>query len=322
MEQLAIELNAPSYKAGDLMEGRLLLDLAAPTFVQDITLFIEGTEYSFWSKGSGKNRRTFSETKTIFRNSINLFENKDLQIGDVLSAKINAMFGQEREKTFDAGAYDAPFSFRLPNLLPATIQTSSRSYIKYQITAVVNVPLGRDMKVVTPFYVYETQYVRRLKGVKQENEKHFWFNENTIEAKIELDQDVYFPNSVVKGTMLLTNHSSKEVEAIVVELAQICSLKAKSLKHDETTPTLLVRQSDLGIRQGRETEVSFDFRLPDGLQPSTETGELVKVKYGMVFRLEIAWAMDMEIGLPVTILGNHVEVSDDAIKKALFSQRT
>ena len=56
------------------------------------------------------------------------------------------------------------------------------------------------------------------------------------------------------------------------------------------------------IARGAPTEIPFDFGLPDDLYCTNLSGQLVKVTYRLLVNLEVPWAIDLAIELPVRVI--------------------
>lgn len=104
--------NKQYYVAGEYVEGQVYLNARAPSSYSNICIKIFGEEYVYWSEGSGKNRRSYSNRYNSYNAHILLvnFHNK-----------------------VDQGQYCFPFAFLLPSMLCGSFIYSQNCYIKYML---------------------------------------------------------------------------------------------------------------------------------------------------------------------------------------------
>lgn len=102
--------NKQYYVAGEYVEGQVYLNAKVLSSYSNICIKIFGEEYVYWSEGSGKNRRSYSNRYNSYNGHILLvdFHNK-----------------------VDAGQYCFPFAFLLPSMMSGSYIYSQSCYIKY-----------------------------------------------------------------------------------------------------------------------------------------------------------------------------------------------
>ena len=109
-----IESNKAYYVAGDYVEGCAYIDAKVSTNYSNITLYVLGNEYVYWTTGSGKNRRTHSNNYESYRYFIMMNDFKQ-NVGQ--------------------GQYAFPFAFQLPSMMCGSFFASNSCFIKYVIKA-------------------------------------------------------------------------------------------------------------------------------------------------------------------------------------------
>lgn len=107
---LYIYNNKQYYVAGEYVEGEVYLNAKATRSYSNICIKIEGEEYVYWSEGSGKNRRSYSNRHKSYNAHILLVD---------------------FHGTVNQGQYRFPFSFLLPSMMSGSFIYSQSCYIKY-----------------------------------------------------------------------------------------------------------------------------------------------------------------------------------------------
>lgn len=106
--------NKQYYIAGEYVEGEVYLNIRKDRSYSNLCLRLEGIEYVYWTTGSGKNRRSHSNTY------------KSYEMHNLLV---------DFHGTANQGQYMFPFSFLLPSMMPSSFYYSQCCYIKYILKA-------------------------------------------------------------------------------------------------------------------------------------------------------------------------------------------
>ena len=109
---LYLNTNKQFYVAGEYVEGEVYLNMKANREYSNLNIRIEGVEYVRWTTGSGKNRRTHSNTYKSYD-----FYNLLVDFHGIVKQ----------------GQYQFPFAMLLPAMMSGSFYYSSCCYIKYVV---------------------------------------------------------------------------------------------------------------------------------------------------------------------------------------------
>lgn len=112
--EIFMDINREYYVAGQEVHGCAYLDVKEQRSYSCMQILVNGQEYVYWSEGSGKNRRSYSNRHHSYENSFTL---------------------HNFQGTVPQGQYAFPFTFVLPSMMCGSFTYSSSCYIQYTCTA-------------------------------------------------------------------------------------------------------------------------------------------------------------------------------------------
>ena len=124
-EQIDIymEVHKEFYMAGEQVKGIIFLNAKSSRQYSNLVLRLVGDEHVYWSEGSGKHRRSYSNRYQSYDSVFNVFD-------------FQGQVGQ--------GHYSFPFSFILSSTMSGSFTHSANCYIQYGLRAVLNHPSKQD----------------------------------------------------------------------------------------------------------------------------------------------------------------------------------
>jgi len=303
MNNIIISLPKEDYTGGEVVEGEVIVTLEQPLPVRGIRLSYAGYEKSLWSEGSGKHRRTYSERKDHFAEEITLFGRPRLELGDLMADSLRGLFSKEHYETHPAGTHRYPFACTLPLDLPGDYQSAeSRSEIKYAIKATVDLPLKFDLSAEQSFTVYERRNLDCLVPVSARERKAFLFDSDAfLEAEVQLAKDHFFLGETLLCRLDVQNHSQKKIDAVQLALEQTEHLTAGNEHKTEVEYFGVATYPNCTLLPNQQTHWELEFPIPTELYPSILRSTLVRVEYQLQARIEIPWAIDLKIHVPIVL---------------------
>lgn len=303
MNRITVETDKQEYLGGEEIHGRCTAHIDAPIEMRGLRVRLHGFERSHWTSGSGKSRHTHSQTRDFFKEEITLLGRPPLSTTGLVGDALKGLFAKGDYETLPAGEYSHEFSYRLPPELPADYESGGPSRIAYLVTAYVDLPLKADLSSELRLGVREPFDPQTVRPAAGETVKRFLFQRSTpLSMSVALERDTFCANDRVRGGLAVLNESGKRPRRIIVELLRTIRLRAGSSSSTRSEGVPLGAIPDPVIERGTPAKFDLDFAVPPNLASTSIRGELVKVSYELVVSLDVPWALDPKVRIPVTIV--------------------
>ncbi len=302
MSTIRIETNQDDYTGGETIEGKVMLELDEAIPVRGVRIRFEAYERALWSPGPGRDQRNHVDTKTLFDEEKTLFGEPALPLGALVKDALKGIFSRDHFEVLKAGSHSYPFSFELPQSLPGDYESPGGSAIRYELSAYLDIPLRVDISATKRLTVYEPTDAEASKPSAADNQKSFLFESDApLELGVALDRSDFFPGDAAHCRLTITNPSSKSIDAIGVFVRQIEDLAAEDLPHINHYDIPVAEIADPKVPRGETVTLDVDFELPKHPYATVSQGTLVKVRYELLVNLNIPWARDLEVGVPIVL---------------------
>ncbi len=303
MSSITIETNKEDYTGGETVSGVAKLEVSDPIVARGIRIKFEGFERSYWTTGSGKNRRTHSKYHYYIQDEKTLFGREPLGYMETMADAVKGIFTKAHYDVIKPGTYEYEFSYTLPENIPGDYESGGNSRIAYEITVYVDIPLKFDLIGKKTISIYERHDESLAKPVSGENSKTFMLDSaGPLEMMVKTDTNMYYPGDKGTGSVEITNKSSKEIDAVTVSIARVMDLKTDYRSSSFTQEIEVNRMDKPSIPKGKPTTFEFDFEIPEHLYCTVTSGQIVKVHYELVVNLDVPWAIDLDTRLPIILL--------------------
>ncbi len=313
--EIFIHLEKTDFAGGEVIEGELELKIDTAIPVRGVRVLFHGFEKSYWTtgsgrirtSGSGRNRAIHSEVRDLFRQEVTLFGDPPLETASLISDSFTGLFTSGHYQTLEPGDYRYPFSCKLPEQLPGDYEDEAdRSEIAYLVKGYVDIPLKVDIEQTVLLTMHEPHDKSAAKSVSAANEKKFAFGgDSSVTMSASLDNNLHFPGDVVKCRLKVKNKSKKKIKGVIVTLQKTEHLSAKGSTTSKTQNVHAAKYGKATIARGKSTHLDLEFTLPANLYPTIRSSELVQVDYQLDFRLDIPWAVDLHVAVPIVLLEEH-----------------
>ncbi len=118
---------------------------------------------------------------------------------------------------------------------------------------------------------------------------------------VALDRQHFVPGESASCHVTVCNKSSKTIEAIHLLVRQIEDLVVDGIAHENSFDVPATKVRDQEVPQGESVDFDVPVELPKHLYASIPSGTLVQVRYQLVVKLDIPWARDLEVGVPLVL---------------------
>jgi hypothetical protein len=329
VNKIDIELTKWEFWGADTVTGTVVLELDRPTPIRGIRIWLYGYEEASWSGG----KNSYEEQNVLVDEEVTLHGQGALSRGQLIVDSIQGFFTKNKYEQLPAGEYRYPFSLKLPENIPGSytskIGEGFYSKVDYSLRAQADLPLKIDLCEERSLDVFGPQPAEGPKPVSARQTGHSLLGGDTIaELAVYLDKDAYRPGEQVLCRLEVTNHSpSKKLRGVKVAVQQVEKGRAHrgrmmipgkySYRQDKEVAGAEFRPKELRFKETTRGEFKMD--LPEELA-ATMKGNVVKVAYQVEATLEIPWAKDVVVTLPIKILPKKKPLSKAAWRERLAKE--
>ncbi len=224
-------------------------------------------------------------------------------VGDALASLV----GGGDHEVMEPGQYDFPLEFWIPSDAPASFKGQKCS-VFYRMEVHIDIPVWPDPKNDCHFHVLSLPPKKKdqpilIQHPDPEEGRGFWERSfgKDINVDVALDRNIIKVGDVVKGMVHIQPQETFRLDGIVVALAGTEVTEAS--QHRDSYPHMYqypVIETPAQI----DTPLTHEFELPViDLGVYTARGQKFSVEWKLVLRLDVPWAVDPIIEIPVTYLG-------------------
>ncbi|XP_053767671.1 arrestin domain-containing protein 2 isoform X1 [Desmodus rotundus] len=281
----------PVFSGGQVVAGRVLLELAGPARVGALRLRARGRAHVHWTESRS------SGSSTAYTQSYS-------ERVDVLSHHATLLAPDTGETTtLPAGRHEFPFSFQLPPTLVTSFEGKHGS-VRYCIKATLHrpwVPARRARKVFTviePVDINTPALLAPQAGAREKVARSWYSNRGLVSLSAKIDRKGYTPGEVIPVFAEIDNSSTRPVlpRAVVVQTQTFMARGARKQKH-AVVASLLGEPVGPGRRalwQGRA------LRIPP-VGPSILHCRVLHVDYTLKVCVDIPGTSKLLLELPLVI---------------------
>ena len=218
------------------------------------------------------------------------------------------LFGGGEHDVLEPGEYP----FEVDVQIPADARPSfagQKGRVFYELSVLVDIPLGRDLKALQSFQVIDnsdpvlpppTPVRTRYPEDQKRGLFDSWFSPD-IRVEAALTQSAFRDGDTLDGIFVLETPEPLEYRAINVRLISVESTEAQGHKDGHTHPGEPVQIASDGVIEG---SYSQKFSLPVTCPgPPTTQGQLFSIDCFVQIELDVPWAKDPTVRVPVTLWG-------------------
>ena len=301
---------------GETFETTVHIELEKPTRVRGIKARFFGaerTEADYTTTSTDSKGRTTTHHHTavdyvpIVEERIVLHGTPSTGFFNGIGDAVSTMFGGGQSETMEAGSYDFPVSFEIPQNAPPSFKGKKCS-VFYRLEIQIDVPIWPDpkldyafelLRVPTPIEESSPAYVKHPDPVKG---RGFWDLAlgKDVEVEVAIDSDVLVAGQESQAMVAIMANEPFKLDQI--SLAMIGLEKSRAGGHNDSYHHVRPLHH-VPVNQSILTELNreFSFRVStDG--PYTTTGHNFKVDWYIEVRLDVPWAKDPYLRIPIRYL--------------------
>jgi hypothetical protein len=308
----AIQVRAekPIYTSGEPVRGTIYLSLTSPLdSVKGIFLKITGFERTSWTERLTRTVRDGENTRS------ETYHEYHTGRREFFKYKVPVYSFQG---TLQAGQYEFPFGFMLPDGLPGVFTIQSNHFgdtysasIQYKIKATCERSgfFKSDVKH-TYNLVVQARLLGEIRAASMEGRSDVTqcccFNKGNCHLVVHMDKNSYVPGETANVVCEIENKSTIKLPAIKVRLYRKIELRFHTSGRLLTDTQVVSQAVYAGVDPNtdftgdRSRFVPLVLANTGGLQPETH-GTLVTCSYWCEVDLDVPWGSDIRVALPVKI---------------------
>lgn len=266
---LLLDRSNSLYYPGEFLTGKIVVKLNKKVRINKIKILLNGIGNFGWLE----NQASSDDTKYVHSNKNYIY------LSLVLLEK----------KSIDAGSHQFPFSIKLPDHLPSSIQTNYGS-IDYSLKAILDLPWCLKKCIQKELLIYSNVDLNCFYGLKTlsvcKNSKFSFLNDNNIQAHLTVMKPGFVPGEPIIFSTFIKNQTSHSLKNAKINLIQNCKFcidnQSKEIKKKIST-----------IDYGKCIEKNSVLRwtcsewiLPQTCPSSIDQSDLAQISYELELKLE------------------------------------
>ncbi len=222
-----------------------------------------------------------------------------------LADALATVFGGGRHQRMTPGDYEYEVELTVPPDAPAT-HKGDVSRVFYELSARVDIALGRDLNLCQSFFVMplpqDSVDVQPVRVCYPDDEgRGFWSSllEPDVRMELNLDRDRARRGDSIRGNFSVETQKSLELKGVNVRLVGHEQSEAHGHKDSH-----YFQGERVPIRAPRIIAPSWstEFSLPAEVEgPPTSKGKLFSIDWFVEITLDVPWAKDPTIRVPITL---------------------
>lgn len=312
MAAIRIESASDVLIPGETTRIPLVFALAEPLKVRGVHAIFHGAEetkatYTTYTNNSVQTHTAVQHADIIKREYLLSGRERQGFFGN-LADGFATLFGGGEHDVLQPGEYPFEMEVQVPPNGRPTFE-SEKCRVFYELSAVVDVPLGRDVKALRSFRVIgkpipelppPTPVRTRYPEDQERGLLDSWFSPD-ICVEAALRQSTFRKGDMAEGIFVLETPTPLQYRAIDVRVTAVEKTEAHGHTDSHTHLGNPVRIATDGVIEG---SYSQEFRLPVSCPgPPTTRGELFSIGCYVQIELDVPWAKDPKIRVPITLAG-------------------
>ncbi len=224
-------------------------------------------------------------------------------IGDAVST----MFGGGQNEILPAGEHEFQVTLNVPHDAPATL-TGTHCRVAYQLKIHVDIPLAFDKKQTLDFPLTASE--KKLADAEpahvvypDEAGRSFWQRTfvKDVTLNLAVDRNQMRAGDLING--MLTIDSAEPLKLNRIRLALVGDENCMAQGHSSSAQHRIeLDDIDAPHVIGLQNTSEFSFTVPEFKEPVSAQGKNFAIVWFVEIRLEIPWATDPVIRLPITLV--------------------
>ncbi|KAG7327662.1 hypothetical protein KOW79_009268 [Hemibagrus wyckioides] len=282
----------PVFSSGDVVSGRVVLELSAESKVQSVKLHAEGYAKVHWTES-----RSAGSSTAYTQNYSD--EVEYLNRREVLLQADNG-----ESTTLPAGRHEYPFSFQLPEETLVTSFEGKHGSIRYWVKVKLHRPwlpvkkIKKEFTVIEPIDINTPSLLAPQAGTKEKMARVWYHNFGQVSVTAKIDRKGYTPGEVIPVFAEFDNSTSRSVVPKAY-ITQTQTFIARGTMKQKQAVVATLCGDVVGARR-RETWHGRAIKIPP-VGPSILQCRIIKVEYMLKVCVDIPGPSKLSLELPLVM---------------------
>ncbi|XP_023699639.1 arrestin domain-containing protein 2 [Paramormyrops kingsleyae] len=287
------ELNSPPvYSSGDVVSGKVLLELTGETKVHSLKLHAEGFARVHWTES--RSAGASSAYTQNYSDEVEYLNHREVLLqadnGDVT--------------VLQSGKHEFPFSFQLPEETLVTSFEGKYGSIRYWVKVKLHRPwatvrkVKKEFTVIEPIDINTPALLAPQAGTKDKMARVWYRNCGQVSVTAKIDRKGYTPGEVIPVFAEFDNGSSRCVEPKAF-ITQTQTFIARGTMKQKHSVVVTLRGDRVGPRC-RETWHGRAIKIPP-VGPSVLQCRIIKVAYTLKVCVNVPGTSKLCLDLPLVM---------------------
>ncbi|XP_020782171.1 arrestin domain-containing protein 3-like [Boleophthalmus pectinirostris] len=292
------EHNLPAYSGGDLVSGRVVVEVTGDVRVKSLDITARGVAKVRWTESRNAGANTaYTQNYT---EEVEYLHHYDTLIGEDRDADCP----EEGLTVLHPGLHEFAFSFNLPQMALATSFEGKHGSVKYWVKAELHRPWLLPVKAKKEFIVFEhidinTPLLLAPQAGTKEKTLCCWFcASGPISLSAKIERKGYTPGESIQIFAEVENCSSRVVvPKAALYQTQTFYAKGKGKEIQQLVSNLRGDPLPQGKSQSWEGKM---LKIPP-VSPSILDCPIIKVEYVLMVYVDIPGGLNLSLSLPLVI---------------------
>ncbi|XP_057674711.1 arrestin domain-containing protein 3-like isoform X2 [Corythoichthys intestinalis] len=295
--------NAPVFSGGELVSGRVLVDVAGDVRVRSLAVTARGVAKVRWTES--RNAAASTAYTQNYTEEVEYLHHRDVLIGSAEERDEEDAAADEGGVTIlHAGLHELAFSFQLPQMALATSFEGKHGSVRYWVKAELRRPWMLPVKVKKEFVVFEhidinTPLLLAPQAGSKEKTLCCWLcASGPISLSAKVARKGYTPGDSIQIFAEVENCSTRVVvPKAALYQTQTFFAKGKGKEIRQLVSNLRGEALAQGKSQSWEGRV---LKIPP-VSPSILDCPIIRVEYALVVYVDVPGGLNLSLSLPLVI---------------------
>ncbi|XP_062290930.1 arrestin domain-containing protein 3-like isoform X3 [Scomber scombrus] len=289
------ENNLPVFSGGDLVSGRVVVDVTGDVRVKSLDITAKGVAKVRWTESRNAGANTaYTQNYT---EEVEYLHHYDTLIGEERDEDCP----EEGLTVLHAGLHEFAFSFNLPQMALATSFEGKHGSVRYWVKAELHRPWLLPVKVKKEFIVFEHIDINTpllLAGTKEKTLCCWFCASGPISLSAKIERKGYTPGESIQIFAEVENCSSRVVvPKAALYQTQTFFAKGKGKQIQQLVSNLRGDPLPQGKSQSWEGKL---LKIPP-VSPSILDCPIIRVEYALVVYVDVPGGLNLSLSLPLVI---------------------
>ncbi|XP_056271109.1 arrestin domain-containing protein 2 isoform X1 [Pseudoliparis swirei] len=282
----------PVFSSGDVVSGRVVVDLSGETRVDSLKLHAEGFAKVHWTESRSAGSST-AYTQN-YSDEVEYLNRREV----LLPADNGEAF------VLPAGRHEFPFSFQLPEETLVTSFEGKHGSIRYWVKVKLHRPwaavrkMKKEFTVIEPIDINTPAFLEPQAGTKDKMARTWYRNFGQVSVTAKIDRKGYTPGEVIPVFAEFDNATSRSIvpKAYITQTQTFIARGTMKQKH----AVVGVLSGDIVGARCRQTWHGRAIKIPP-VGPSILQCRIIKVEYMLKICVDVPGSSKLCLELPLVI---------------------